>query len=636
MWRKRQREDPVKHAAYKEKENQRYKKRKESGQLKSIGELSAREQRKKRRNWKTNQRAKRQKDKEQMKGISSQLSPPPSPDHSSSNNQLQESNRLRGRKKKNLNRSKAYRDQFKLRIKLNKERRLKNKYKSRYYRLKESNDSDESDSEITKEVQNIMKKKAQTKTHLTHYCLLLKNLRKRYKNGETVERLLIKKLLYRESVLRKYKIKMNYIKQKTGINETRIRKSHTIPMSKQTMLKSAIDDFFERDDNSRIKGGKKYTITRRKIKKQIRLLNDSIKHIHEKFMFETGKIISYSLFARMKPFWVIRASEKDRETCLCRIHENPMMKVNKLHDEKVLETKDLRQLISSITCDTKNKKCMYRQCDQCKQKMIITKPETEHLNYGKIIEWKEWKSEIIEKDKISENGENIKTKHNITIKKTESGTITTLVNELQEEIKRLAKHEYNISHQYIQLKHLKDSCKANELILHIDFSENYLCKYKSEIQNVHFGCSKRQISIHTVMAYTHQKTKAFATISDNTSHKVGGIWAHLEPVIKHMKKLHPEVNRIHFISDDPTSQYRSKTNFFMFSTKLYDLGFSDGTWNFMEAGHGKGAPDGIGAVIKRTADTVVNTQGQDITKTADLIEGMYLCLRPGQYIRITL
>jgi hypothetical protein len=326
----------------------------------------------------------------------------------------------------------------------------------------------------------------------------------------------------------------------------------------------------------------------------------------------------------MKPFWVIRASEKDRETCLCKTHENPTMKVNKLYDEKVLETKDLRQLISCITCDTKNKYCMYRQCNQCKLKEINTKPETENLNYGKIVEWREWKSDVIEKEKISENGEIIKTKHNVTVKKTETGTITTLVNELQQDITRLARHEFNISHQYLQLKHLKDSCKTNELILHIDFSENYLCKYKSEIQSVHFGFSKRQISIHTVMAYTHQKSKAFATISDNTSHKVVGIWAHLEPVIKQMKRLNPGLNILHFISDGPTSQYRSKSNFYMFSTKLFDLGFSAGTWNFMEASHGKGAPDGIGAVIKRTADTVVNTKGQDITKTADLIEGMYI------------
>lgn len=36
------------------------------------------------------------------------------------------------------------------------------------------------------------------------------------------------------------------------------------------------------------------------------------------------------------------------------------------------------------------------------------------------------------------------------------------------------------------------------------------------------------------------------------------------------------------------------------------------TWNFHEAGHGKGAPDGVGATCKRTADQVIATGG-DIT-----------------------
>lgn len=35
------------------------------------------------------------------------------------------------------------------------------------------------------------------------------------------------------------------------------------------------------------------------------------------------------------------------------------------------------------------------------------------------------------------------------------------------------------------------------------------------------------------------------------------------------------------------------------------------TWNYFEAGHGKGNPDGAGATVKRTADRLVN-EGKDI------------------------
>ncbi|CAG4946369.1 unnamed protein product [Parnassius apollo] len=35
------------------------------------------------------------------------------------------------------------------------------------------------------------------------------------------------------------------------------------------------------------------------------------------------------------------------------------------------------------------------------------------------------------------------------------------------------------------------------------------------------------------------------------------------------------------------------------------------SWNYLEAGHGKGAPDGLGAVLKRKSDRIVK-QGEDI------------------------
>ncbi|GBP39350.1 hypothetical protein EVAR_24331_1 [Eumeta japonica] len=45
------------------------------------------------------------------------------------------------------------------------------------------------------------------------------------------------------------------------------------------------------------------------------------------------------------------------------------------------------------------------------------------------------------------------------------------------------------------------------------------------------------------------------------------------------------------------------------------------TWNYHEAGHGKGAPDGVGAVCKRSADRLVGS-GNDISSLNDLSEAI--------------
>ena len=52
-----------------------------------------------------------------------------------------------------------------------------------------------------------------------------------------------------------------------------------------------------------------------------------------------------------------------------------------------------------------------------------------------------------------------------------------------------------------------------------------------------------------------------------------------------------------------------------------EFGFQHVTWNYTEAGHGKGPADGIGGVLKRTADEVVNA-GNDIPDAATLYHSL--------------
>jgi len=49
------------------------------------------------------------------------------------------------------------------------------------------------------------------------------------------------------------------------------------------------------------------------------------------------------------------------------------------------------------------------------------------------------------------------------------------------------------------------------------------------------------------------------------------------------------------------------------------MGFKRVTLNFLEAGHGKGPADGVGAAVERTADTLV-AKGVDIQNGAKLYE----------------
>ena len=56
----------------------------------------------------------------------------------------------------------------------------------------------------------------------------------------------------------------------------------------------------------------------------------------------------------------------------------------------------------------------------------------------------------------------------------------------------------------------------------------------------------------------------------------------------------------------------------MFSHEQVDHGFKFATWNYYEAGHSKGAPDGVRAVLKRSADLII-LHGSDIRNASDFV-----------------
>ena len=115
------------------------------------------------------------------------------------------------------------------------------------------------------------------------------------------------------------------------------------------------------------------------------------------------------------------------------------------------------------------------------------------------------------------------------------------------------------------------------------------------------------------------KAESFCTLSKSTRHDPCAIFAHLVPIFKQILEKVPNVSTLYVLSDSPSTQYRNKTIFYILATHISDyLKVKSVAWNYSESGHGKGAPDGIGAVIKRTADRLV-AQGKDISNFDSLL-----------------
>ena len=184
-------------------------------------------------------------------------------------------------------------------------------------------------------------------------------------------------------------------------------------------------------------------------------------------------------------------------------------------------------------------------------------------------------------------------------------------------------HRYRIDHQYKALKDLKDKLGDDEILFHVDFSENYGCKYNAEVQSMHFGGSREQVTLHTGMVYTKYYSQGFCTLSQCNAHNPSAIAAHLVEAMAYYIAENPNVKRFHFVSDGPTTQYRNRFMFYLITqylTKIFPNIVSI-TYNFSEAGHGKGAPDpdGIGSFLKKLLDDLVR-YGNDIPDYDTLIK----------------
>lgn len=442
---------------------------------------------------------------------------------------------------------------------------------------------------------------AQTNNELE---ILSESLKSVYKLSNRQEKNVLKKVIV-NPITKKHRI-TNKLTKVIGL-KGKIRK-YVVMSSKRCSLKKEIHDFYLRDDVSRPTAGKKECKTKNKIKIQIRYLLDTVKHLYELYKTNGGKA-SYNTVLRHKPFYVLPPKLENCETCACMRHENIKFKITKLYKLGVIETCYQNDLLKQIACDLESKACMYGECQNCASKNI----DIVQMDPTENISWLEWGLKKVSYKKKNDEGQPIESFTKKVTKEVKTENSRVFVHKFQNEIKLFKRHVFNMNHQQNKFREATKNIKVNEVVLIIDFSENYQCKHNVEIQGMHFGSSRKQITLHTGVAYIkNRKPEPFCTISPNNEHSPFSIWAHLYPVINYFKYSYPDIDTIHMFSDGPTTQYRQKINFALFSKYTKYFGFNHASWSFFEASHGKNAADGIGGVLKRLLDRYV-AYGADIS-----------------------
>lgn len=613
-YREKLKADEVNNSLYLNKEKERNKKRKKN----PASEMTERALRAQRKEW----RHRKQRSRAAISDRVPHDTPPATPSSVVQIPDLSSAARRAGRKKIRRERAKAYREIERLKKQLEKKSRIADKFRKRYERSVRQNTKKQVIDTPRTKTRKLLRNftvSSEVKRTLTFHHVLVADIKAKWMASGRREKQIMSKAVGGK-LLRKYRmialasknlrirIRKN-LADEGGLKYFREKQSNA---TSAEMFKRVLE-FLERDDSSRQTSGKKETITKKGDKKQKRFLLDSLRNTHLKFLAENADVeLSYSMFCRMKPFWILLPSDKDRNTCLCKLHANSQYVAETLYREGILSSPTLESTLSLVACDTNRKQCMYRECSNCKDRSIVKSKFEE----SKMVSFFQWQTK-----KVEYTGSDNKTATTIrTVKELSHLSLENIVIDFDITLtQKLARHVFNIKNQYKALRILKEKLSQSnkDCIIHIDFSENYSCQYGEEIQAVHFGSSHQQASLHTGIVYTRDEIMPFCTVSACTRHDPAGIWAHLDPILNHLRATFPEIQNLHFVSDGPTTQYRNRNNFYLFSHIIFEKGFITGTWNFMEAGHGKGAPDGIGASVKRKCDAAI-AHGIDVKDAKDV------------------
>lgn len=522
-------------------------------------------------------------------------------------------------------RAKVYRENKRLRQKIKTLKRVSDEWRKKYERLREEVEKNKPPNPITMVKQFINNRSIpkDVEDKLVEHAVLEAQLentfkaQKSYKDKDILRRILC------GQIIKKYR-KITYMQRfaprrfmdgnRPFASNLQYRKFSHAP--RIPGLKEDIINFLEKDCNSRMTSEKKEVIKKNGEEKQKRYLLKTMEDLHTEFLKSVPYKIGKTLFCKFRPFWILFPSCDKRETCACTKHENFALIIQKLKIEKVLEVKSPREVLQKLTCN-ESEACMLGKCDECKNRQITLLPhnsqkEVTYYQFQTIQEEKVYEKK--QKKKSTDGGPDtieivqVKKKHQRTVKRDLSCTLEELVQKMKSSLPSFMKHVHNMNHQFKALSGKRSTLTNDEAYLWVDFSENWSTKMARETQGVHFGASREQYTLHTGMAYWTDSKQSYCTLSDDNDHGPPQIMAHLQPVITSILETPMETPTVlHFQSDSPVTQYRGKAMFAYLAQVLPNLfpGLQSFTWNYTEAGHGKGPVDGVGVAVKLHADRQV-------------------------------
>lgn len=332
--------------------------------------------------------------------------------------------------------------------------------------------------------------------------------------------------------------------------------------------------------------------------------------LYKKYTKQSSKqhTVGYTLFKQLRPKQCVFTGDASAANiCVCMYHQNTELLVEALQRSGCFENLTQKQLLTTLTtkmvCSKATDSCHLRDCEHCDGSEMVTYVAQELDCKGvSSIDFTLW----------------VTSPHCELIQLTEE--TDPFLDRLKMQLNKFVTHEFKVEKQLGFIKNAKSNLIPNkQVMVQLDFAENYTCFVQNAIQSHYFGAPT--VTIHPFVIFYKTSEDAdvqsfnFVVISEVKSHNTVAVYAFQKRLINAIKAKLPDVEEILYISDGCAEQYKNKNNFKNLCCHEKDFGIR-AEWHFFPTSHGKGPSDGIGGIIKRMArdislrGTVINNAEQ--------------------------
>ncbi|XP_015122678.1 uncharacterized protein LOC107045064 [Diachasma alloeum] len=206
-----------------------------------------------------------------------------------------------------------------------------------------------------------------------------------------------------------------------------------------------------------------------------------------------------------------------------------------------------RSLLDSLIRQYPTEKCYNRSCEDCPDGSDLSELFVERLKQrgNTEITYKQWTT----------------TDRCTTIDKSDS--VEQFTGILFKSLNKLVWH-HNVAQQQSQhLRDVKNDLKAGELVVVMDFSENYAFVVQRPAQAFHWN--NKQATIFPVVVYYKEsdelKAVSFTGISDCNKHDTISAYMFQCELVAFLKVKFGEVNKFFYFTDETPSQFKNLKSF---------------------------------------------------------------------------